>query len=155
MSALTAEAIGYIEKAPFALLVTVGEGNKPFARYVGPIVNIGLAVYFVTRGSSQKVKHMDKNPFVTLHIQLPEQPLKDFKGLSLAGKAVRVPEGSEYNEVLDLLGKKSPGFKNYVCGDTAKSWVLYKVTADTLHYTDLAKSTKTVIETVGGEARGE
>jgi general stress protein 26 len=67
MSEMTAEALGYIEKSIYALLITVGEENKPCVRYVGPFVNNGLDIYFFTSKDSRKVKHVECNPFVTLY----------------------------------------------------------------------------------------
>ena len=39
MSELAAEALGYIEKSLYALLVTVGEENRPCVREIGPFIN--------------------------------------------------------------------------------------------------------------------
>ena len=55
MSDTKLEAIKYIEKSLYALLVTVDGENKPCSRYIGPIVTIDLDIYFVTRIVSQKV----------------------------------------------------------------------------------------------------
>jgi general stress protein 26 len=64
MSDLAVEAVGFIEKSPYALLITVGKENKPFVREIGPFVNNGLDIYFVTRIDSQKVKHIGINPVI-------------------------------------------------------------------------------------------
>ncbi len=146
MSDTALEAIGYIEKSPYALLVTVGKENKPFVRYIGPFVNNGLDIYFMTRIDSQKVKHIGNNPFVTLYFQNPNQPMEEYKSVALTGKAARVPEGNEFNAVVEKLGQKSPGFKNYISGDGFKNWTICKITATALQCTDLSKSFKTVKE---------
>jgi hypothetical protein len=144
MSDMRTEAISYIEKSPFALLVTVGEENKPYLRHIGPLVNIGLDIYFVTRIDSQKVKHIDCNPFVTLYFQSPSQTVEEFKSIVVSGKAARLPQGGEFNDVLERLGAISPGYKKYISSDGFKAWTIYKTSASTLECTDLAKSTKTV-----------
>ena len=148
MSDVAAEAAGYIEKSPFALLITVGEDNTPFARYIGPFVNDGLDIYFITRAASRKAKHIDGNPFVIIDFQIPSQTMEEFKGVAIAGKAARVPEGNERTEILKKLGRKSPGFRNYVSSDGFKAWAMYKIAAHSLQWTDLAKSTKTVKEEI-------
>ncbi len=76
MSVTAAEAVGYIEKSSYALLVTVGEDNKPSVREIGPFANSGLDIYFVTRIDSQKVKHITVNPFITLYFPNTNQAYK-------------------------------------------------------------------------------
>jgi uncharacterized pyridoxamine 5'-phosphate oxidase family protein len=53
-NAKAVQAIAYIEKSKHALLATVGEDNRPSVLKIGPFVNKGLDVYFVTRLDSQK-----------------------------------------------------------------------------------------------------
>lgn len=103
MSDATVEAVSYIEKSSYALLITVGDDNKPSVREIGPFVNNGLDIYFVTRIASQKVKHINLNPFVTLYFPNTNQVAKEFKSIAIVGKAGRVPEGNEFNGVLDKL----------------------------------------------------
>jgi general stress protein 26 len=67
MSDTVVQAIAHIEKSKYALLATVGEDNRPSVREVGPFVNNGLDIYFVTRLDSQKVKHIGMNSGVTLY----------------------------------------------------------------------------------------
>lgn len=144
MNDLTTEAISYIENSPFALLVTVDEERKPCLRHIGPLVNIGLTIYFVTRIDSQKVKHIDINPLVTLYFQRSNQAVEDFKSISISGKAARIPDGDEFEDVLEKLGEKSPGYKKYISSDGFKVWAIYKISSKSLECTDLSKSTKTV-----------
>lgn len=148
MNTVRTDSLTLVEQAPFALLVTVGEGNKPFARHVGPLVNIGTDIYFVTRNTSRKVGQLEKNPSVALHFQLPEQSLKGFKCLSVSGTTSRVQDETVSADIMERLGQKSPGFKKYVCEDTTKSWIVYKVKGELLEYTDLAKSTRPMTEVV-------
>jgi uncharacterized pyridoxamine 5'-phosphate oxidase family protein len=146
MSDMADDAVSYIENSSCALLITVGEENKPFVRYIGPFVNNGLDIFFMTLITSQKVKHIDNNPFVTLYFQNPVQTKEEFKSIAITGKAARVPEGNEFNGVLEKMGRKSPGFKNYISSEGFTSWTIYKITATTLQCTDFSKSTKTVKE---------
>jgi hypothetical protein len=74
--------------------------------------------------------------------------MEEFKGVTIAGKAARVPEGNECNDVLEKLGQKSPGFKKHISIDGFKAWAMYKMTAQSLQWTDLGTSTKTVKEDV-------
>ena len=148
MSDTAAEAVSYIEKSSYALLVTVGEGNKPFVREIGPFVNNGLDIYFVTRIASQKVKHIGINPLVTLYFPNTNQAVKEFRSIAVTGIATRVPEGNECNGVLEKIEQKSPGYKNYISNEGFKIWTIYKITAQSLQSTDYSKSTRTVKEEV-------
>ena len=148
MSDATVEAIKYIEKSSYALLVTVGEKNRPFVREIGPFVNDGLDIYFVTRMDSQKVRHVNVNSFVTLYFPNTKQDAQEFRSVAVTGKAARVPEGNEFNGVLDKLNQKSPGYKKYISNEGFKIWTIYKMTAESLQSTDYSKSTRTVTEAV-------
>lgn len=57
---------------------------------------------------------------------------------------MRLLEGDEFNDVLERLGEKSPGYKKYIISGGFKLWAIYKMTANSLECTDLSKSTKTV-----------
>jgi glycerol kinase len=72
--------------------------------------------------------------------------LKEFKSVAITGKAERVPEGNEFNDVLDKLNQKSPGYKKYISDGGFKIWTIYKMTAKSLQVTDYSKSTRTVKE---------
>jgi nitroimidazol reductase NimA-like FMN-containing flavoprotein (pyridoxamine 5'-phosphate oxidase superfamily) len=148
MSDATVEAIKYIEKSPYALLVTVGEKNRPFVREIGPFVNDGLDIYFVTRMDSRKVRHVNVNSFVTLYFPNTKQDAQEFRSVAVTGKAARVPEGNEFNGVLEKLDRKSPGYKKYISNEGFKIWTIYKMTAESLQSTDYSKSTRTVTQAI-------
>jgi hypothetical protein len=59
MNEIVTEVVDYIDKTLYALLITVGEENKPFAREIGPFVNIGLDVYFVDYSKSTRTVKID------------------------------------------------------------------------------------------------
>jgi len=148
MSDTAAKAVDYIDKSTYALLVTVGEENRPFVREIGPFVNNGLDVYFVTRIDSQKVKHININPIITLYFPNTNQAVKEFRSIAVTGKAARVPEGNEFTGVLEKLEKKSPGYRKYIGNEGFNSWTIYKMTAESLQSSDYSKSTRTVKEDV-------
>jgi nitroimidazol reductase NimA-like FMN-containing flavoprotein (pyridoxamine 5'-phosphate oxidase superfamily) len=148
MSDATVEAVNYIEKSPYALLVTVGEKNRPFVREIGPFVNDGLDIYFVTRRDSRKVRHVNVNSFVTLYFPNTKQDAQEFRSVAVTGKAARLPEGNEFNGVLEKLDRKSPGYKKYISNEGFKIWTIYKMTAESLQSTDYSKSTRTVTQAI-------
>ena len=55
MSQITDEAISYIKKSTYSLLITVSEDKRPLSRYIEPVVTNGLDIYFVTRSDSYKI----------------------------------------------------------------------------------------------------
>jgi nitroimidazol reductase NimA-like FMN-containing flavoprotein (pyridoxamine 5'-phosphate oxidase superfamily) len=148
MSDAATEAVRYIEKSSYALLITVGEENTPFVREIGPFVNNGLDIYFVTRVDSQKVKHIEANSIVTLYFPNTSQDVKEFRSIAVTGKAARVPEGDEFNGVLEKLDRKSSGYRKYIGNEGFEIWTIYKLTAGSFQSTDYSKSTRTVKETV-------
>jgi nitroimidazol reductase NimA-like FMN-containing flavoprotein (pyridoxamine 5'-phosphate oxidase superfamily) len=148
MSQSSQEAVSYIEKSPYALLVTVGEENKPCVREIGPFVNDGLDIYFVTRLDSQKVKHINANPCVTLYFPNTNQEANKFRSIAITGTAGRVPEGDEFNGVMDKIEQKSPGYRKYISKEGFTVWTVFKITAKSLQSTDYSKSTRTVKEKI-------
>jgi uncharacterized pyridoxamine 5'-phosphate oxidase family protein len=148
MSDIAAEAVSYIEKSSYALIVTVGEENKPSVREIGPFVNNGPDIYFATRINSQKVKDISINPFVTLYFPNTNQAMKEFRSVAVSGKAARVPEGIEFDDVLDKIEHKSPGYRKYISKEGFNIWTVYKMTATSLQSTDYSKSTRTVKEEI-------
>lgn len=148
MSDTTQQAVCCIEKSSHALLVTIGEGNKPSVREIGPFVNNGLDIYFVTRIDSQKVKHINSNPFITLYFPNMNKAVKEFRSVAVSGTVERVPEGNEFDGVLEKLDQKSPCYKKYISNEGFTIWTIYKMTATSLQSTDYSKSTRTVKEEI-------
>lgn len=144
MSELITEAINHIEKAAYALLITVGEENKPSVREIGPFVNNGLNVYLTTRIDSQKVKHFNINPFITLYFPNNNLEPKEFKSIALTGTISRITDETEINYVLDELEHKSPYYKKHICKEGLDIWAIYKFTSKTLQLTDYSKPIRTI-----------
>jgi len=151
VSEIQADAIRYIEDSTYAMLITVGEDKRPYARYVGPFVNDGLNLYFITSLDSRKIAHISANPAVMLYFQMPNQTPGAFKSVAVAGTAGRVPEGNEYEDVLKKLGDKSPGFRKWLNSKEAKAWTIYRITAASMQYTDFAQAKKTIAEEIEHE----
>jgi uncharacterized pyridoxamine 5'-phosphate oxidase family protein len=149
MSDTTQDAVTYIEKSAYALLVTVGEENTPCVREIGPFVNRGPDIYFVTRLDSQKVRHINANPCVTLYFPNTNLEVKKFRSIAVTGSAARVAEGDEFDGVLEKIEQKSPGYRNYIGKEGFNVWTVYKMTARSLQSTDYSKSTRTFKEEIG------
>jgi general stress protein 26 len=144
MSEYIAEATDYIEKAAYAVLITVDEENKPSLREIGPFVNNGLNVYFTTQVDSQKVKHFNINPFVTLYFPNINLNPKEFKSLAITGKVSHITDETRINCVLDELGQKSLYYKNHISKEWFDLWRIYKLTSETLQFTDSTMPVRTI-----------
>jgi general stress protein 26 len=150
MSQIIDEAINYIVKSPYALLITVDENKRPSSRYIGPVVNNGLDIYFLTRKDSIKTEHIKSSPFVSLVFQSPEQTIKTFRCVTINGTAEYLQQGNEFDDAWEKMGKMSPGYKEYVGKEGFKIWAMYKVTGDSVQLVDLSKSTRTITEKIQG-----
>jgi nitroimidazol reductase NimA-like FMN-containing flavoprotein (pyridoxamine 5'-phosphate oxidase superfamily) len=144
MNEIVTNAIGFIDKSHYALLITVGEANTPFAREVGPFANIGLDIYFVTRLDSEKVKQFTANPSVAFYFPNMSLTLKEFKSVTVSGTIKRVPAGMEFDDALGQIDTKSPGYVKYISKEGFEIWTVFKMTASALQYTDYSKSNRTV-----------
>jgi nitroimidazol reductase NimA-like FMN-containing flavoprotein (pyridoxamine 5'-phosphate oxidase superfamily) len=143
MSSISTEAINYIEQSSYALLITVGEESRPFVREIGPFVNSGLDIYFVTRIDSQKVKQFAIHPYCTLYFPNMNPNPKEFRSVAISGMVSRIPAGAEFNDVLEKLDRKSPGYSNYISKEGFKIWTIFKMATKELQFTDYSKSTRT------------
>ena len=148
MSQTIDDAINYIVNSPYALLITVDEDKRPSSRHIGPVVNNGLDIYFVTRTDTIKTEHIRNSPFVSLVFQSPDQTVKNFRCVTINGKAEYLPQGNEFDDVWEKMGKVSAGYKAYVGKEGFEIWSIYKVTGDSLQFVDRSKSTRAITETL-------
>lgn len=129
------DAVRYIEQTPYALLITVDEKNSPSLRYIGPFINNGPDIIFVTSRNSQKVKHIAANPVITLYFQDINQTVETFKSVAVTGTASQVPEGKEFDDAFESFIKKSPKTGVWIRKNT-----LYKLKAEGIQLTDFSRS---------------
>lgn len=148
MSQIIDEAVDYIVKSPYALLITIDENKRPSSRYIGPVVNNGLDIYFLTRMDSIKTEHIRSSPFVSLIFQSPEQTIKMFRCVTINGRAEYLQQGNEFDDIWEKMGSVSAGYKEYVGKEGFKIWAMYKVIADSVQLVDLSKSTRTLTEKI-------
>jgi hypothetical protein len=153
MNEIISDAIRYIEESPYCLLITVGEAEKgpfrPFARYIGPVANVGINLYFTTRIASGKVAQMQGSPTVICWFQRPDQTPEKFKSVGVEGVASRLTAEADFNRALDLLGQKSPQYGKYIGKEGQASWAMYRIAATCVHFTDFSKSQRTIKQAVG------
>lgn len=140
MSPLLSTAVEYLSQFRAVLLITVGEGNVPFVRPVGPFVNDGPDVYFWTDPKSEKVRHIADNPAVTLYFQKEGAEYGNFTSLAVSGIMSHVVDGQELAGFLDKLGLKDPRFREWLeKGGGLETGGIYKVKANRIRFTDNSK----------------
>jgi nitroimidazol reductase NimA-like FMN-containing flavoprotein (pyridoxamine 5'-phosphate oxidase superfamily) len=148
MSELTTAATRYIEQLSHALLITVDEENRPATRYIGPFIYDGLDIYFMASKDSRKVRHISRNPVVTLYFQDISQTQEAFKSVIVSGQAAGIPEGNEFDDIKKKFSRKSEKLDEYLKSEAFNSWTFYRLKTDLVQFTDFSKSIGTEAERI-------
>jgi general stress protein 26 len=134
------DAVAFLEETSTALLTTFIGENRLDSRLVGPFVHDGPTVYIFTLNSSNKINQIHKNPCVSLYLQNKFENTKDYKSLSINGKAVKVTNDNEFNTAKEKLERKSHGYKKWIDKDGWEKWAIIKVRPELIKYIDNGKS---------------
>jgi uncharacterized protein len=121
-------------------MITIDENNSPALRYIGPFINSGPDIIFVTSKDSQKVKHIGNNPAVTLYFQDSKQTDETFKSVSITGIASGIPGGKDYDDAVESFIRKAPRIEGWIKGERV---TLYKIKALKVQFTDFTESHST------------
>jgi uncharacterized pyridoxamine 5'-phosphate oxidase family protein len=101
----------YIKQTRWATLATVREDGAPVLRVMGSFAPDGVNVFFSTRRTAAKIRHLAKNPIVNFFFQHENQQLETFKNVALIGRAEEVTDGANYRRAVELLSARNPRFK--------------------------------------------
>jgi len=93
---------------------------------------------------SQKVKQFTANPFATLYFPNTNLNPKEFRSIAISGRISRITDETELICALEQLGAKAPFHRNQMDKEWFEDWAIYKLTSDTLQFTDMAKPKRTV-----------
>src|SRR5947209_18770970 len=96
---LRQEIISVLDDADDMTIATVREDGYPQATTVS-YVNDGLKIYFGCAAESQKAKNLARNGKVSLTANLPYSSWNDIRGLSIGGRAERVTDREEIDQVV-------------------------------------------------------
>ncbi len=138
MSELKKEIENYINSTKYTVLGTVKD-DIPVTRTIGAFANDGLTVYFSTNKNTEKVKHIGKNPHVSLLFQQEGQELKSFKNVSIIGRAIQVLEKNEQEKAIALIGSRNPRFKERVANGEVKDSTFFRVEPIEVKFIDFSK----------------
>ena len=134
------DAITLLEETSTGLLTTFIGEYRLDSRLIGPFVNDGLNIYIFTLNNSNKISHIDKNPCVSLYLQNKFENTKEYKSILINGKACKITNDNESNNVRDKLEIKSIGYKNWIDKEGWEKWTIIKVQPELIKYTDISKS---------------
>jgi nitroimidazol reductase NimA-like FMN-containing flavoprotein (pyridoxamine 5'-phosphate oxidase superfamily) len=101
----------YLTKRKFLTLGTSSKKGMPLTHPVA-YVNIGHDVYFSTNKDTRKIKNILENPNVAYAIYDPTDHLDEIRLLQMEGKASRIVDKKEYNDILKMLRSKFPYSKD-------------------------------------------
>jgi nitroimidazol reductase NimA-like FMN-containing flavoprotein (pyridoxamine 5'-phosphate oxidase superfamily) len=122
----------YLSKRKFLTLGTSSKKGMPLTHPVA-YVNIGHDVYFSTNKETRKVKNILENPNVAYSIYDQTDHLDEIRLLQMKGKASRIVDKKEHNNILEMLRSKFPYSKDIpVDSDT----YVIKITPKSCLYSD-------------------
>jgi nitroimidazol reductase NimA-like FMN-containing flavoprotein (pyridoxamine 5'-phosphate oxidase superfamily) len=136
-SALNKVIISILDDANDMTIATVREDGYPQATTVS-YVNDGLAIYFGCAAESQKAKNLARNDKVSLTVNLPYANWSEIRGLSIGGRAERVTDSQEMDEVSELMFQKFPQISPYAPTEL-EGIVLFRVTPEIISVLDYRK----------------
>ena len=135
--ALTEEIISVLEAANDLTIATVREDGYPQATTVS-YDNDGLKIYFGCAAESQKAKNIARNSKVSLTVNLPYANWKEIRGLSIGGRAERVTDSQEVDQVSRLMFEKFPQIAGYAPAELEEI-VLFRVMSEVISVLDYRK----------------
>jgi nitroimidazol reductase NimA-like FMN-containing flavoprotein (pyridoxamine 5'-phosphate oxidase superfamily) len=135
--ALTEEITSILDDANDMTIATVREDGYPQATTVS-YVNDGLKIYFGCAADSQKAKNLARNGKVSLTVNLPYSSWNDIRGLSVGGRAERVTDPEEIDQVVQLMFQKFPQIAPYAPTEVEEI-ELFRVTPEIVSILDYRK----------------
>jgi nitroimidazol reductase NimA-like FMN-containing flavoprotein (pyridoxamine 5'-phosphate oxidase superfamily) len=129
----------YVKDLPFVALAYVRADGTPVQRTLGSFVRHESSVFFSTRSDAAKVREIESNPRVSLLFEAENQKLSAWKNVLLIGKALPVTTDSELKLATELLGARSPRFKERIEKEGLKNTRLFRFEAEETEFLDYAK----------------
>jgi pyridoxine/pyridoxamine 5'-phosphate oxidase len=135
--ALEQEIISILDEANDMTIATVREDGYPQATTVS-YVNEGLTVYFGCAAESQKAQNLTHSGKVSLTVNLPYANWSEIRGLSIGGRAERVIDPREIDQVAQLMFQKFPQIAPYAPTEL-EAVVLFRVNPEIISVLDYRK----------------
>ena len=134
---LKQEIISILDDANDMTIATVREDRYPQATTVS-YVNDDLKIFFGCAAESQKAKNLARNNKVSLTVNLPYANWSEIRGLSIGGRAERVADPQEMDQVCQLMFRKFPQIAPYA-PTPLEEIALFQVTPEIISVLDYRK----------------
>jgi nitroimidazol reductase NimA-like FMN-containing flavoprotein (pyridoxamine 5'-phosphate oxidase superfamily) len=134
---LTEEIVSILDGANDMTIATIREDGYPQATTVS-YVNDGLKIFFGCAAQSQKAKNLARDSKVSLTVNLSYASWNQIRGLSIGGRAERVTDPQEVEEVSQLMFEKFPQIAAYAPAELEEI-VLFRVTPEIVSVLDYRK----------------
>ena len=135
--ALKQEIVSILNEANDLTIATVREDGYPQATTVS-YVNDGLTIYFGCAADSQKAQNIARSAKVSLTVNLPYASWVEIRGLSIGGRAERVTDPQEMDQVCQLMFQKFPQIAPYAPTELEEI-ALFRVTPEIISVLDYRK----------------
>ena len=135
--ALEQEIISILDDANDMTIATVREDGYPQATTVS-YVNDGFTMYFGCAAASQKAQNLARDGKVSLTVNLPYASWIEIRGLSIGGRAERVADPQEMDQVCQLMFRKFPQIAPYAPTELEEI-ALFRVTPEIISVLDYRK----------------
>lgn len=106
---LRAEILGILDDHRIMTVATLRPDGWPQATTVG-YANDGLELFFLCGADSQKAANLSRDDRVSITIDHDAKAVMEIKGLSLAGRAIRIRDEAEEARLFELLTGKYPEY---------------------------------------------
>jgi uncharacterized protein YhbP (UPF0306 family) len=137
-SALRDEILAILGGANDMTIATVRPDSYPQATTVS-YAHDGLNIYFGCSEQSQKAQNISRNDRVSLTINLSYASWGEIRGVSMGGRATRISDPREAEQVGQLLVRKFPeGIAEYASGGL-EGVALFQVTPEVISVLDYRK----------------
>ncbi len=133
------DVVDYITTTRFAVLGYVREDRTPLLRSMGSFVLSGFNLYFSSGKEAPKVREIEKNPQVSFFFEHDNQNLETWKSVLISGRAKLLISGTEYDNAIELLGDRSPRFRERVAKGELVNTVIFKIKTEEIEYLDYSK----------------
>ncbi|SRR6266568_6814818 len=133
------EVVNYVDKTRFAVLAYVRNDGTPLLRSMGSFVPDGLNLYFTTRRDAAKVKEIGDRRRISFFFEHEGQELNQWKNLLLVGDAVKVEEGDEHKQAVQLLSNRNPRFKERVDKGELPGTQIFRLNTEEVEFLDYGK----------------
>ncbi|HEY6839521.1 MAG TPA: pyridoxamine 5'-phosphate oxidase family protein [Geobacteraceae bacterium] len=129
----------YLNATRFMVLATVADG-KPALRTMAAFAAEGIAPVFSTHKDTDKVRHIEANPYVSILFEHEKQNLRTFINMTVSGIAVRIDDKASQEHIIRLIGARNLRYQERAARGDLVEQVFYRVEPIEIKIIDFRKS---------------